>query len=319
VWHLQSPDGWAIIAQNDGDTFTLHAPLQTGADADAIDPKEFVFEQLGVRFDVDVLVFNHWTPRLVVADSFGRGRVWLAGDSTHQVTPTGGYGMNTGVGDAIGLGWMLAAQLNGWGEPGLLKAYEQERRPVAFRNREAAARHSVVRGEIIAGADPRMHSEAWDGERTRKRVGRDIADLGNLENEAAGIELGYRYDESPVICHEPHAQAPPQTTDAYTPSTWPGARPPSTHLADGRALFDLLDGRGFTLVRFDTTVDASGLRDAAAQRNVPLRVVDVDDAPTRALWERELVLIRPDQHVAWRGNAEPTNPMNVIDRVRSAL
>src|SRR5439155_1148089 len=118
AWHLQSPEGWTVISQNDGDTFTLHAPLEIGADADKIDPREFVYERVGQRFAMDVLVANAWAPRLTVADSFGRGRVWMAGDATHQVTPTGGYGMNTGVGDAVGLGWALAAQPRGWGAPG---------------------------------------------------------------------------------------------------------------------------------------------------------------------------------------------------------
>ncbi|MCZ0986530.1 FAD-dependent monooxygenase [Streptomyces diastatochromogenes] len=118
VWHLQSPEGWTLISQNDGDTFTLHAPLGIGTDADRIDPREFVYERLGRRFEMNVLVANAWTPRLTVADGYGRGRVWLAGDAVHQVPPTGGYGMNTGVGDAVGLGWALAAVLQGWGHPG---------------------------------------------------------------------------------------------------------------------------------------------------------------------------------------------------------
>ena len=121
----------------------------------------------------------------------------MAGDATHQVTPTGGYGMKTGVGDAVGLGWVLAAQLQGWGSPGLLTAYEQERRAVALRNREAAGRHALVRGAIMTTNWTAMHSERWLGERTRRQLGGEISDLGNLENEALGIELGYRYDSSP--------------------------------------------------------------------------------------------------------------------------
>lgn len=113
MWHLQSPEGWTLISQDDGDIWTLHSPLGVGVDAAAIDPVQFVRERLGHDLDVDVRVANAWTPRLVVADSFGRGRVWLAGDAVHQVTPTGGYGMNTGVGDAAGLAWILAANLQG--------------------------------------------------------------------------------------------------------------------------------------------------------------------------------------------------------------
>ncbi|WP_433522090.1 FAD-dependent monooxygenase [Nocardia pseudovaccinii] len=316
VWHLQSPEGWTVISQNDRDTFTLQAPLGIGTDADKIDPREFVFERLGRRFDIEILVANFWTPRLSVADSFGRGRVWLAGDAVHQVVPTGGYGMNTGVGDAVGLGWVLAAQLHGWGGPGLLTAYEQERRAVALRNRAASARHSAVRGAIMTSDWTAMHSERWFGERTRRELGREISDLGNLENEALGIELGYRYDDSPIVCRDPEGHAPPQRMDEYVPSTWPGTRPPSVYLADGRAIFDLL-GRGFTLLRF-AEHDVTGLTDAAAERGVPLDVVDIRDDHARALYERDLVLIRPDQHVAWRGNAAPTDPLSIVDRIRGA-
>jgi hypothetical protein len=170
----------------------------------------------------------------------------------------------------------------------------------------------------MAAARRAMHSERRLGERTRRRIAREISDLGNLENEALGIELGYRYDTSPVICHEPGARPPRQTMDAYTPSTWPGARPPRVYLQDGTALFDLLSGRGFTLLRFSDEADIASLVEAAQQRRVPLEVVDVRDANARALYERELVLIRPDQHVAWRGNAPPTDPLHIIDRVRGA-
>ncbi|MEE1765171.1 FAD-dependent monooxygenase [Streptomyces sp. SP18BB07] len=316
VWHLQSPQGWTLISQNDSNTFTLHAPLSMGTDADRIDPREFVYERVGRRFEMNVLVANAWTPRLTVADSYGRGRVWLAGDAVHQVPPTGGYGMNTGVGDAVGLGWALAAVLQGWGTPGLLRAYEHERRAVALRNRAASARHSAVRGAVKAAYRSAVHSERWLGARARQRLGREINDLGNLENEALGIELGYRYDTSPVVCHEPGGQAPPQTMDEYTPSTWPGARPPSVLLRDGRAIFDLLHA-GFTLLRF-ADHDVTALAEAAAERCLPLKIVDVRDPHARTLYERDLVLIRPDQHVAWRGDTPPADPPHVIDRIRGA-
>ena len=223
--------------------------------------------------------------------------------------------MNTGVGDAVGLGWAFAAILQGWGGPGLLAAYEAERRPVALRNRDAAGRNFLVRMAIKTLYRKAIHSEGWAGERSRARLGREILDLGNLENEADGIEFGYRYDTSPVICREP-GTAPIQTMDAYTPSSWPGARPASLFLADGRAIFDLF-GTGFTLLRF-ADVDVAPIAAAAADRKVPLEVVDVRDDHARALYERDLVLIRPDQHVAWRGSALPSDPCTVIDRVRGA-
>ncbi len=314
VWHTQSPQGWTLISQNDVDSWTLHTPLGVGQDATAIDPREFVFATLGTRFDCTVLEANAWTPRLTVADSYGAGRVWLAGDAVHQVPPTGGYGMNTGVGDAVGLGWALAANVAGWGTPGLLVAYGTERRAVALRNRDAAARHAVVRLGIKSAYRPEIHQEGWNGPQQRRELGRYISDLGNLENEADGVEWGYRY-QSPTVAAESEPE-PRQTWDAYRPNTRPGSRPPSVYLQDGRALFDLF-GKGFTLLRF-AQIDVSELTDAARTRGVPLEIVDIDDEHARRLYERDLVLIRPDQHVAWRGDSAPDRPVDLIDRIRGA-
>lgn len=315
AWHTQSPEGWTLISQNDRDCWTLHALLGAGVDADAIDPKQFLFARLGIEFDCNIIVANAWRPRLSLADTYGSGRVWLAGDSAHQVVPAGGYGMNTGVGDAVGLGWMLAAIVQGWGDGRLLEAYEAERRPVAVRNRTASARHTLVRLAIKTAYRKVIHSQGWAGERSRRRLGREILDLGNLENEADGIEFGYCYDTSPVICHESHT-APADHMDAYMPSTRPGARPPSLFLKDGQAIFDLF-GRGFTLLRFDD-IDVEAFVAAAADRGMPLKVVDIRDENARALYQRDLVLVRPDQHVAWRANTVPGCPGAILDRIRGA-
>jgi hypothetical protein len=314
TWHTQSPEGWTLIAQNDQDTWTLHTPIGMGVDAEAIDPKQFLFARLGIQFDCTIIVANAWRPRLTMADSYGRGRVWLAGDSAHQVVPAGGYGMNTGVGDAVGLGWMLAAVVQGWGHPRLLEAYAAERRPVAVRNRADSARHTLVRLAIKTAHRAKLHREGWSGDRDRRRLGRDIVDLGNLENEADGIEFGYRYDQSPAICDEPKRHEQADNVHAYTPSTQPGVRPPSVFLADGQALFDLF-GHGFTLLRF-ADHDVEAFTAAAAERGMPLTVVDIRDDHARELYERDLVLIRPDHHVAWRGNMVPERADAILDRVR---
>jgi 2-polyprenyl-6-methoxyphenol hydroxylase-like FAD-dependent oxidoreductase len=315
AWHIQSPVAGTIISQNDEDTWTIHMPLSAGMDADALDPEAFLFELVGREFDCEVIVANAWRPRLSLAERYGEGRVWLAGDSAHQVIPTGGYGMNTGVGDAVDLGWKLAAMLEGWGGPELLAAYGCERRAVGVRNRRASARHMSVRMEIARACSPRVHEDSPRGEAARTALGEKIVQLGNLENEALGIEIGYRYDDSPVICHE-DGVAPPYEWDRYVPSTWPGVRAPSVFLEDGTALFDRL-GRGFTLLRF-SDVEVSAFERAAEERGVPFDVVDVRDEKARRLYERELVLLRPDQHVAWRGDAAPEDALAVVDHVRGA-
>jgi len=314
-WHIQSPVGGTIISQNDVDTWTIHVPLSSGMDAEAIDPRQFLFERLGAEIDCEIIVANPWRPRLSLAKSYGEGRVWLAGDSAHQVIPTGGYGMNTGVGDAVDLGWKLAALLEGWGGPELLPSYEVERHHVGLRNRYASARHMSVRMRIGEAYTPLVHEDSPRGEQARRHLGARIQELGNLENEALGVEIGYRYDASPVVCQE-GGSAPPYEMEQYVPSTWPGARLPSLFLADGSAVLDRL-GRGFTLLRLADR-DTTSLERAAAERGVPLEVVDVRDARARALYERDLVLVRPDQHVAWRGDTAPNDALAVIDRVRGA-
>ena len=153
-------------------------------------------------------------------------------------------------------------------------SYEAGRRPTRLRNRTASARHTLVRLAIKTAYRKTIHSQGWNGELTRRRLGRQILDLGNLENEADGIEFGYCYDTSPVICREPHA-APVDHVDAYTPGTLPGARPPSLFLDDGRAIFDLF-GPGFTLLRFDD-IDVAAFAAGAAKCGMPLKIVDIRD------------------------------------------
>lgn len=316
-WHLQSPAGWSLIAQNDIDTWTIHIPLRPDEDPDTFDPKQKLFEALGCEIDCKINVANPWNPRLSLAERYGDGRVWLAGDSVHQVIPTGGYGMNTGIGDAAALGWALAGNVHGWGGPDLLAAYEKERWHVGERNRAASRRHAALRVDIRKQFDPVINDDTAEGAAAREKLGKNIQDLGNLENEAWGIEWGYRYDDSPVICHE-DGTAPAYEWEYYEPTTWPGVRAPNIFLDDGEPLFDKL-GRGFTLV---TSGDASTAPFEAAAKAVglPLDVLALNNEKAAALYEKKLVLLRPDQHVAWRGDASPSEDeaARIIDIVRGA-
>ncbi|MEM1402267.1 MAG: FAD-dependent monooxygenase [Pseudomonadota bacterium] len=319
AWHLQCPRSWAIIAQDDVDTWTVHTPpeLYPGVIDDA-DPKDVLFHLFGREFECEVLVHNRWYPRLGLADSYGEGRVWLAGDAVHQVIPTGGYGMNSGVGDVLGLGWVLAAQVNGWAGEHLFQAYESERRHVAARNRIASGTHSGVRIKIREACPENLWDEGPEADAARAEIGHYIQELGNLENEAWGIEFGYRYDDSPAICHE-GGEAPAYEWERYEPTTWPGSRAPNVFLSDGEPLYDKF-GRGFTLLSTGE-VACDHLVEAARAVGMPLELLVVDDPLVAQLYERKLVLIRPDQHVAWRGNTQPEtfeNSLAVIDRVRGA-
>jgi 2-polyprenyl-6-methoxyphenol hydroxylase-like FAD-dependent oxidoreductase len=276
AWHYQTDKG-TLIAQDDTDTWTLQTRPPAGADPAAIDPDPILDAWVGRPFAREILVANPWFTHLLLAERYQAGRVFLAGDAAHQYIPTGGYGMNTGIGDAVDLGWKLAATLRDFAGPGLLASYERERRPVGYRNRLASERHTGVRLKI---------AELYQSERDPEALARGIAALGNAENESWGVEFGYRYDGvsgDPVL---------------YQPTTAPGARLPSTFLADGAALYDRL-GPWFTLLRFGDA-DPSPLIDTAP---VPLETVIVDDPSIAPIYEAKLVLVRPDTHVAWRGNA----------------
>lgn len=319
AWHLQSPHGWSVIAQDDVDTWTIHIPIKPDEDPETFDPRQKLFESLGCEFDCDIKVANPWNPRLSLADSYGEGRVWLAGDSAHQVIPTGGYGMNTGIGDALALGWVFAANIQGWGGAKLLEAYETERRHVGIRNRLASERHANIRAKIRDSLTEDIHNDSPDGAQARQKLGQYIKELGNLENEAWGIEWGYRYDDSPVICHEAEGEAPPYEWEEYVPSTWPGVRPPNLFLEDDAPLFDKL-GNFFTLLTFGD-VSTQALEDTATTIGLPLSIVAIDDKKTANLYEKKLVLLRPDHHVAWRGDTLPDEAgiHKIIDTIRGHI
>lgn len=305
AWHLQGVTGWGYVNQNDEDTYTIHAFADLIKDVKTRDPKEILFELLGCEFECEIKVANVWYPKLGLADSYGRGRVWLAGDAVHQVIPTGGYGMNSGMGDATAIAWALAANVKGWGGHKLFEAYEAERRHVGARVRIASARHSAVRFIIGDQYDPLLHEDSEAGLKKREEYGKVILDAGNLENEAWGIEWGYRYDASPVICHE-DGEAPAYEWETVVPTTWPGVRAPNVFLDNGKgeAIFDLF-GKEFTLLNFgDNSTDM--FAELAAELGIPLDIVQVNDAHAATIYEKPLVLIRPDQHVAWRGETQPS-------------
>lgn len=307
AWHYQSPFG-TLIAQNDRDVWTLHSRFGPEGMGEP-NPRAFLKKFIGRDIECDILVANAWAPHLLVADRYGTGRVFLAGDAAHQYIPTGGYGMNTGIGDVSNLGWKLAAVIMDIADPSLLESYEYERRPVGVRNCEAAGLNSRARQEISNLYVPEIYEDSEAGTAARRVASTCIGKLGNLENEAWGIEHGFSYEGSPVIWSEPDSKRfgdPAQ----YSPTTQPGARLPSVFLADGSALYDRL-GRWFTLLSF-CGANTRAFEMAAARLRLPLTVVKVEEPALRKVYQSSLVLVRPDMHVAWRLSGQDFNPEEVL-------
>ncbi|MCU1436895.1 MAG: 2-polyprenyl-6-methoxyphenol hydroxylase [Pseudarthrobacter sp.] len=291
---------WAIIQG-------VAAPVDGGAlDLDAV---ALVRSLVGADVDVDVIATDPWTARTLLAPSYGHDGVFLVGDAAHQNPPWGGHGFNTCIGDAANLAWKIAAVLEGWAGPGLLESYEAERRPVARRTISDAA----ANGEALAYhfADPALEAEGADGGAARATA---HAALGVKQSEfdSLGLVLGYSYAASPVVVPD-GSPVPAEDPIRYTPSASPGALLPHAWLDDSMSVYDIL-GAGFTLL-----VDSVALAGAAAGDvyapviamadawRIPLTVTaldpDMNGIPMADAWAAAAVLVRPDQHVAWRGSS----------------
>lgn len=270
--------------------------------------------RLSVGEDVPFEFIAHWpwtAGHALVADGFGRGRVWLAGDAVHLFTPTGGFGMNTGIDDAANLGWKLAAMMQGWGGPGLLASFATERRAIAFRNTGMAKRFSVRLADVPGPLALLENSPA--GAAARAAAGAVCASLGE-EFASLGIQLGARYDDSPIVVPD-GSTPPPDDHIVYTPSACPGGRAPHLFLPDHASLFDRF-GTGFTLLRLRPAApDAQPLAAAAGARRIPFTVYNVPVPEARDLYGTDLALIRPDQHVAWRGDRLPADASALLAHV----
>jgi 2-polyprenyl-6-methoxyphenol hydroxylase-like FAD-dependent oxidoreductase len=313
AWHYQSPRG-TLIAQDDVDHWTLQTRPKPGDDLDRVDPNALLGRFLGQPIPCEILVANPWIPHLLVAEVYRQGRVLLVGDAAHQYIPTGGYGMNTGIGDACDLAWKLAALVQGFGGPSLLESYDAERRPVGLRNRRASGRHTEVRLAIAQAyreGGNSLDEASPEADVRRAGLAARIAALGNAENESYGIELGYAYPQSPIVCAESDAEISDDPV-RYVPTTAPGARLPSVLLADGSALFDQL-GPWFTLIAFGTMPDAD-LVAAARRLGMPLELVRLDQPGLEHIYRSPQVLVRPDQHVAWRGRNSASKADAIIAR-----
>jgi hypothetical protein len=284
-----------------------------------VDRDRSIREILGVEpsFDFKILGQEDWTGRRMIADRFRDRRVFLCGDAAHIWVPFAGYGMNAGIADAMNLSWMLAGVIRGWGEPGLLDAYELERRPITDQVSQYAMNTSLARASQRAAIPDTIDRAGPEGDAVRARIGREAYDINVGQFCCGGLNFGYFYDASPIIAHDDEV-APTYTMYDFRQSTVPGCRTPHLWLRDGKSLYDVL-GSDFTLLRFDPQINIDGMIEAAARRAVPLVVVDVDSSEAADLYPCKLLVSRPDQHVAWRGNKLPENPTALMDRIRGAF
>jgi 2-polyprenyl-6-methoxyphenol hydroxylase-like FAD-dependent oxidoreductase len=329
---MQEKPAWATFSTNprrsgnmyaiDGrETWLIHNYLRPGEDDfDAVDRDQCIrlILGLGPDFEYDVISKEDWIGRRLVADRFRDRRAFICGDAAHLWVPMAGYGMNAGIADAMNLSWQLAATLKGWAYPAILDAYEAERQAITEQVSRFAMNHAIALSKQRAAVPDNIEAPGPEGEAVRAQFGRMLYDLNVHQYCCGGLNFGYFYDKSPIIAYDGE-QAPAYTLSDFVASTVPGCRTPHVWLADGRSLYDAL-GPGYTLLRFDRTIDVGALLSAANARDVPLALLDVisTDENLPNIYREKLVLSRPDQHVAWRGSAVPPDPERLIDLIRGA-
>jgi 2-polyprenyl-6-methoxyphenol hydroxylase-like FAD-dependent oxidoreductase len=282
--------------------FTLHTQLREHEHEERLsvaDAQAMVQAAIGAPLEVEVLGRDTWTAgHSLVAERFGKGRVFIGGDAAHLFTPTGGLGYNTAVEDAVNLGWKLAAVLKRQAAPRLLESYEAERRPLALRNTTYAKGFADSLGNYRPV--PEIEDETPEGEAARARASQYFEAHGRAEFNIPGITFGGRYDGSPALVAD-GSVPPPDAANSYVPSACPGGRAPHLWLKDGRSLFDLF-GFEWTLLRLGGAAHGQAFIESSLRAGLDLTIVDLRNEEARDLYQADLALIRPDQIVAWRGN-----------------
>jgi 2-polyprenyl-6-methoxyphenol hydroxylase-like FAD-dependent oxidoreductase len=301
-----------MFAVDGRETWLIHNYLHPEeTDFDMVDADWCIRAIMGVDadFHYDVITQENWIGRRLLADRFRDRRAFICGDAAHLWVPSAGYGMNAGIADAMNLSWMLAGVLNGWADPNILAAHEAERWPIT----EQVSHYAMNTNIAVARSRQQVPEDIETNPATRAAMGERMREMHTPQFCCGGLNFGYFYDRSPIIQYDGET-APPYTMDQFTPSTVPGCRTPHFWLTGNQSLYDAM-GADFCLLRFDRSIDVRPLTDAAAHRGLPLRVVDADATPP---YREKLVLSRPDQHIAWRGDTVPDNPLRLVDKLRGA-
>lgn len=298
-----NPELRAFIMSVDGESeFAFHVQMSDDAATEALtsdDAKRLFALAYGQAIDIEILSMATWLAgHALVAESFHKGHVFLGGDAVHLFTPTGGLGYNTAVEDAVNLGWKLAAVIKGTAQPQLLDSYELERKPLAVRNTSYARQFADSIG--LFDADPQLEAATSEGEQARRLASDYLNGHVRREFNIPGVTFGGRYDQSPLIVTD-GTHAPEDAANTYTPSACPGGRPPHAWMPDGSSLFDSFNFEWTLLVLGQATENTEKFVQAAAKHGLDLKVVRHSSSELAQLYEAHLVLIRPDQIVAWRG------------------
>ena len=270
-----------------------------------IDAKNLIRRATNLDFEMEILGTSPWVAHSLIADKYSDGRIFLAGDACHLHPPFGGYGMNMGIADGVDLGWKLAGALQGWGGEALLESYEEERRPVhKWVIEEAFANYSALGNHLSL---PGLETEGPVGDATRREAGDVIFAAKLREFKTLGVVLGYRYTGSSVIVPD-GTEPPPVNAMVYRPSAYPGCVAPHLWLEDGSSLYDHF-GQGYTLLATDGREPEAldGAVETARHMGFPLKAIAPHDARLGRRYMAPLAIIRPDQHVAWRGNTLPAD------------
>ncbi len=305
-----------LFTLNGGDEFMMLIKPKGGhTDVDRDEVTAWVKAAIGADIPVEVIGHYPWSAgQALVAERYKAGRIMIAGDAAHLFTPTGGFGMNTGIDDSHNLAWKLAAILQGWGGDRLLDSYQAERKPIGHRNTGASRKYASMMHDAVVPDDIEADGPAGDAAREKASQMTYIRKnhLCRPEHiDAAGVQLGGRYDGSPIVIADgdPPEDIFPATYDEYFPSGLPGGRAPHLWLDAeremGSSLYDHF-GKGFTLLRLDgSKLKTEAFEQVAANQGIPLTVLDVSMPEARELYGRDLVIVRPDRYIAWRGDAVP--------------
>ncbi|MBC9252825.1 2-polyprenyl-6-methoxyphenol hydroxylase [Pseudomonas alcaligenes] len=305
---LVSPDA----SRND---YVLHRPF---APRPGETLKELIDQAIGTKVEYEIVQSGPWRPQFLVSEKYMEGRAFIVGDAAHQYMPTGGLGMNTGVAEAHNLAWKLAACIQGWGGRALLTSYESERLPIGRRNRDHVKVNAATVFEVQFGKPEYLLEDSSRGAQARLQLSQELERKVSRLYESFGVEIGYIYRDSPVIVRD-QAPEPIDDTCGYVPTTWSGARLPSGMLEDGTAVFDHLSYGAFSLLVCNAEPEEyADLLMAARHVDMPINVVEINSPNLIALYERKLILVRPDQHVCWRGDSLPSDCSALVNRVRGA-